>query len=270
MSFASKADVHYFFFTDYALQAHHQPCVDLIVNAGVQAELIFSTLGKSKVDATGTKTEYLEKPVRYVGESLLDEDDRGVMMEWERPIMDVHAQLLCEKKGDVLNVGFGLGCVDNAIQSHAPKSHTIIEAHPDVYAKMIADGWDKKPNVRIFYGRWQDVIKTTEFKALNGFDSVFFDTFDDVACMKEFHSCLPDLVRPGGLYSWWNGVCPENIIFQGVACEVLKQHLASLGFATQYLTCEINSDTDAWKDTKFRYYARSDYFLPMATHVGRT
>lgn len=35
--------------------------------------------------------------------------------------------------GDVLNVGFGLGIIDTAIQSHRPRSHTIIEAHPDVY-----------------------------------------------------------------------------------------------------------------------------------------
>jgi len=45
-----------------------------------------------------------------------------------------------------------------AIQAHQPRSHTIIEAHPQVYAKMLADGWDKKPGVRILFGRWQDVI----------------------------------------------------------------------------------------------------------------
>ena len=235
----------------------------------MQAELIFSTLGAAS-EGESKPTGYLKKAVRYAGAgptaSLLDDEDRGVMMEWERPIMEVHAEILCQTKGSVLNVGFGMGIVDTAIASHGPSSHTIIEAHPDVYKKMIADGWDKKPNVRIFHGRWQDVVKSEAFRAVGKFDSVFFDTFDDVACMKEFHQALPDLVKPGGIYSWFNGVCPDNLIFQGVACEVLKQHLASLGFSTEYHTCEIDSgNSQVWKDTKFRYYARSDYFLPIAT-----
>jgi len=33
---------------------------------------------------------------RYEGDDkLLDEDDRGVMMEWERPLMRAHAEILC-------------------------------------------------------------------------------------------------------------------------------------------------------------------------------
>ena len=60
--------------------------------------------------------------------------------------------------GDVLNVGFGLGIIDAAIQRHSPRSHTIIEAHPDVYQYMLSQGWDKKQGVRVVFGRWQDVI----------------------------------------------------------------------------------------------------------------
>ena len=36
----------------------------------------------------------------------------------------------------MLNVGFGLGLVDSAIQAQNPGSHTIIEAHPDVLRKV--------------------------------------------------------------------------------------------------------------------------------------
>lgn len=45
-------------------------------------------------------------------------------------------QAICSQGGDVLNVGFGLGLVDRAIQSNQPASHTIIEAHPDVLRKV--------------------------------------------------------------------------------------------------------------------------------------
>lgn len=48
----------------------------------------------------------------------------------------LHFQAICSGGGDVLNVGFGLGLVDMAIQSKNPRSHTIIEAHPDVLRKV--------------------------------------------------------------------------------------------------------------------------------------
>jgi protein arginine N-methyltransferase 2 len=99
---------------------------------------------------------------------------------------------------------------------------------------MLADGWDRKPNVRIVHARWQDVVDS-----LGNFDAVFFDTFDDVwgrgviggnSCnglfatqvqhMHDFHVHLPRLLRKDGLYSFFNGICPENIFFQGVACQV--------------------------------------------------
>lgn len=48
-----------------------------------------------------------------------------------------NAQAVCTGGGDVLNVGFGLGLVDSAIQSNKPRSHTIIEAHPDVLRKVV-------------------------------------------------------------------------------------------------------------------------------------
>lgn len=64
-------------------------------------------------------------------------------------------------------------------------THTIIEAHPVVYQKMLADGWDKKPNVRIFHARWQDVLAE-----MGDFDAIFFDTFDDVRTMGEVMFCV--------------------------------------------------------------------------------
>ena len=45
-------------------------------------------------------------------------------------------QAICSSGGDVLNVGFGLGLVDRAIQSNQPRSHTIVEAHPGVLRKV--------------------------------------------------------------------------------------------------------------------------------------
>lgn len=80
-------------------------------------------------------------------------------MSWEAPLMEAHAVAVANQEGwDVLNIGFGLGLVDAAIQKRNPRTHTIIEAHPQVHAKMLELGWDKKPGVRIVFGRWQDVM----------------------------------------------------------------------------------------------------------------
>jgi len=73
---------------------------------------------------------------------------------------------------DVLNIGFGLGIVDEALQARRPRSHTIIEAHRDVHAHMLEAGWGDRPGVRIVYGRWQDVLPQ-----LGTFDAIFFDTY---------------------------------------------------------------------------------------------
>ena len=166
-----------------------------------------------------TPDAYVNQRLKYVGRgaaaALVDERGAGVMMQWEKPLMEAHAKILCmfstreERGADVLNVGFGMGLIDQAIQDmskqgHPARTHTIIEAHPDVYQKMLVDGWDKLPGVRIFHGRWQDVLRERGTE-LGNFDGVFFDTFDDVCHMREFTDHLPQLVRPGGIFSFFNG-----------------------------------------------------------------
>lgn len=54
------------------------------------------------------------------------------------------------------------------------KSHTIIEAHPDVHAHMLRRGWGDKANVTILFGRWQDVADQ-----LGEYDGIFFDTYSE-------------------------------------------------------------------------------------------
>lgn len=249
-----------------ALEQSHQAAVDEIVKAGVAAELMFHALEDVRTDDSLhiQHDSYLKQNVRYEHDALLDDADRGVMMEWEAPIMRLHAQLLCEGGNkDVLNIGFGMGFVDTFIQDFGCRSHTIIEAHPQVHQKMINDGWSAKQGVKIVHARWQDVVDS-----LGSFDAVYFDTFGDVNHLHEFHVHLPKLVRVGGTYSFFNGICPNNIIFQGVACEVIKMDLEKLGFTTEFTCCDISSgDDQTWEHTAFRYYVRSDYHLPTCKRV---
>lgn len=214
--------------------------------------------------------DYLNSNIRYTqdGEKLVDDQNRGVMMQWETPLMEAHAKLMCGEDASqkrVLNVGFGMGIIDTFLQAHQPKEHVIIEAHPQVYAKALADGWDKKPGVKIVHGRWQDVIHT-----LGEFDAIFFDTFGEGdAEMDMFHQNLPQILKSDGVYSWFNGVCPDNIFFQGVACELFKTELAEIGFQTEFVSQPIDvSDPEMWKGTNFKYFHHNTYFMPAVRRAA--
>ena len=47
-----------------------------------------------------------------------------VMMSWETPIMEKSAKYICESKGDILEIGFGMGICADFIQAEGVKSHT--------------------------------------------------------------------------------------------------------------------------------------------------
>lgn len=187
---------------NYATDNEHWGCVNLLVDWGVRSELILGMIERQTrpqdtnfTQATtdesrpvqqepSTKPDYLRQRLRYTsdGKALLDEDKDAVMMEWERPLMNAHAQILMEgagsdatKRRSVLNVGFGMGIIDSALQELQPSLHIIIEAHPDVYQRMLAGGWDKKPNVRICFGRWQDVLPKLIQEGVV-VDGIFYDT----------------------------------------------------------------------------------------------
>jgi len=103
---------------------------------------------------------------------LLDSNNEQVMMEWEKPYMEACIDKL-QPKGNVLEIGFGMGYSATAIQKYNPKSYTIIECDPAVILKC--KQWAKNyNNVTIIQARWQEVICTDK---LDIYDEIFFDDF---------------------------------------------------------------------------------------------
>jgi hypothetical protein len=79
------------------------------------------------VDESVPNADYLSKPLRYSedGQVLYDAENNGVMMSWEGPLMVKHAEILLPTEGlSVLNVGFGLGLVDEAVRGVTQKQYT--------------------------------------------------------------------------------------------------------------------------------------------------
>ncbi|KAH6589118.1 hypothetical protein BASA50_010284 [Batrachochytrium salamandrivorans] len=222
-----------------------------------------ATTQKDKSAAVIPNASYLARKLVFSKGRLLDSDGNAVMMGWEAPLMERHAKAIAPTPGlDVLNIGFGLGIIDEYLQTLNPATHTIIEAHPDVYNHMVAQGWLQKPGVRVLFGRWQDVLADLET-----YDGIFFDTFgeyyDD---LRDFHQVLPNHLREEtGVYSFFNGLAGTNQFFHDVSCKMAQLDLAEIGLSTKFI--EINVDDlgdDVWKDTKRAYWSLPIYRLPIS------
>ncbi|KAI8548603.1 hypothetical protein RHMOL_Rhmol07G0285800 [Rhododendron molle] len=175
---------------------------------GIQAELILGTIARRANPGGDPNGDYLEDRVSFSEDKLMDSESKAVMMAWEKPLMEAHAKAVCSGGGHILNIGFGMGLVDTAIQQYAPVAHTIVEAHPEVYDRMLRSGWGEKENVKIILGRWQDVLPQLE-----SYDGIFFDTYGEYyEDMREFHQLLPSLLKPGGIYSFFNGLCGADTL----------------------------------------------------------
>jgi type IV protein arginine methyltransferase len=253
-----------------------------------------------------TKPDYLRQSLHYQKDVLLDADQDAVMMEWERPLMKAHAEILMmmmpNSAGDndpvvevavgspttappptsstpplvrpnkrVLNVGFGMGIIDGILQDdYHPAHHIIIEAHPDVYRRMQETGWTSRgPNVRVCFGKWQDVIPQLRQEGVV-VDAIFFDTYGEhYHDMQDFHVAMtPLLAKPHGIYSFFNGLAPDNLFFHGVACQCVKLQLASLGLDSEFAPCELQgsnvNDPTVWENVRRRYWhGRDTYYLPI-------
>ena len=273
---------------NYATDAQHWAVVNLLVDWGVRAELILGMLERTQRDSgaasmqqldssapveqqPSTKPDYLRQRLSYSadGNALLDADKDAVMMEWERPLMKAHAQILMEggQRKKVMNVGFGMGIIDTALQEYNPEQHLIIEAHPDVYKRMLNDKWDQKPGVRILFGKWQDVMPKLIAEGVQ-LDAIFFDTYAEHALdLEDFHSQMVHLLsKPNGVYSFFNGLAPDNLFFHGVACQCVKLQLLQLGLDSDFLQCEIQVKDEVWEGIRRKYWhGRDTYYLPRCT-----
>ena len=162
-----------------------------------------------------------------------------VMMDWEDNLMKYHANLVCHNKGEVLEFGFGLGISATYIQSHNPKSHTIIETHPQIIEKAKLWALDK-PNVKIVEGDWIE-----SFNQLDKYDGIFFDTYGDDNYLK-FGEKVKLLVKPGAHVTWWNAIPNTDNVY---------------GFEDVIYT---KYDVDPPKNN---YFIAKEYYLPLKIFI---
>ena len=223
--------------------------------------------------------DFLKQRLRFEDDEgrLMDEQDRPVMMSWERPLMEAHAAALCPDDGRprrVLNIGFGLGLIDGALQRRKRAAHAIVEAHPDVLARMAADGWGATPGVTVLAGTWQEVLPPLCDEAAPPFDAVFFDTFAEGADeLFRLHALLPGLLRAGGVYSYFNGIASHDEFLHRVYCAAVERHVARLGLRTTFEPVAVDEQPagmwDGAEAGRNWWHLRS-YLLPVCVRSAVT
>ena len=146
---------------------------------------------------------FKDKILTFEDTKIIDENEFEIMMSWESPIMEKSAEYVCQSKGDILEIGFGMGISANYIQSHSISSHTIIEPHPQMVQKAVE--WSNgKSNITIISQSWADVTGS-----LGTYDGIFYDTsFDDRHNL--FSSSLSGLTKSGTKLSVFNSVSSET------------------------------------------------------------
>ncbi len=145
-----------------------------------------------------TEQDYLNTDLTFSDTEITLPDGFEVMMEWERPIMERSAAIVCHNQGDVLNVGFGMAIIDTAIQQQGVTTHTIIEAHEQVVEKARRWSEDKK-GVNLIHSTWQDAID-----GLPQFDGIYLDTL--MPPIVPFLEHVPEMLKQDGVFLYFQSM----------------------------------------------------------------
>ncbi|CCG82436.1 Arginine N-methyltransferase 2 [Taphrina deformans PYCC 5710] len=251
------------------LFGHSSKIYQTLLNAGVRAELLLTALDKQSGshDPSERNKTFLNGKLVYTAPTedsttLLDEENNAVMMTWEQDIMVKSAAIVVPTigGGSVLNVGFGLGLIDSAIQARKPKRHVIIEAHPDVLKEMRDKGWYEKEGVEILEGRWQDVVD--DLADRETFDGIYYDPFEYWEDMHQFFDSVVALLNPDGVFSFFHGLGADNQTFYDVYTRILEIELSDFGLDTTFQELDIETKDEEWLGAKRRYWSLDKYRLP--------
>lgn len=227
-------------------------------------------VSKSSISTPGgvaLKT-YLSSTLSMSDTEILDEQQNGVMMAWEKGIMAKSADAILSSLGlRVLNIGFGMGIIDSLIHSHfnKPAEHHIVEAHPDVLRELERIGWRDKPGVFIHAGRWQDVLPTMMNAGLV-FDAIYYDTFaESYKDFKDFFSeHLLGLLDSAGKWSYFNGMGADRQISYDVYQKVVEMDLFEAGYDVEWQDVELpDLVPKEWEAVRRRYWNVEKYRLPV-------
>ena len=139
---------------------------------------------------------FKDDTLEFFDDKIVDTNQAEVMMDWESPVMEKSAEFVCHNKGDILEIGFGMGICADYIQAQGVNSHTIVEIHPQIIERLKT--WaNGKSNVTIIEGDWSTV------NGLSTYDGIFIDTYGDDN-WSNFKSFALPKAKSGAKITYWN------------------------------------------------------------------
>lgn len=242
-----------------------------------------------------TNLDYLSNSLDFSrSDRVLDAQGNGVMMSWEDGIMKRTVEILCSnipkaqeiskerKNFTVLNIGHGMGIIDDFLQERQPSSHHIVEAHPDVIAQMRAPGgWLERQmksrsqdndfsDITIHEGTWQSILPKLVSLDMT-FDVIYFDTFaESYQAFKTFYrEQIVALLKPEGRWSFFHGLGADRRVCYDVYTKVVELDLFDAGFDVSWEERQISEEDSSaqWVGVKRRYWDLNEYRLPLCTFL---
>ncbi|MBM1106810.1 class I SAM-dependent methyltransferase [Aurantibacter crassamenti] len=180
--------------------------------------------------------------------------DQQIMEDWQIPLMQAMARVVCGKGGDILELGFGRGIASDMIQSYDVSSHVIMECNEAVIERY--NVWKGKypgKDIQMVKGLWQDTIDDVGL-----FDGVFFHTYplnqeeymkyvnESITFAAHFFPDAAKHLKPGGSFSYFSN---EIDSLSREHQRQLLKHFSS--FQIEKVTLEIPEDVHDmwWSDT---------------------
>lgn len=253
------------------------------VRAGIRTEIVLQSLLEDDSDGEASESDqdgaaksallaleghnksFLGDKLEYDQHSLKTTENDGVMMDWETPIMERSAALITKAGGSVLNIGFGMGIIDSFIQKLKPRTHYIVEAHPDVLNRMRQTGWYDAPNVVVLEGTWKEVLPKLIDQHIH-LDGIYYDTFSEhYKDMLQLFDMVVALLNFDGVFSYFNGLGADRQVCYDVYKDVARYNLKDYGLQLEFETMPVCVASSEWENIKRSYFKLSEYALPIVT-----
>jgi protein arginine N-methyltransferase 2 len=239
---------------------------------------------KPTAGADDVKSEdYLRSNLVYSDGKLVDSSQNGVMMAWETSIMQASVEALLPGLAigrRILNIGFGMGIIDQMFRETHPSKHHIVEAHPEVLAHIdgpdckFGKDWEalspQKGAYQVHAGKWQDVLPKL-LEAGETYDAIYFDTFgEDYAQLRMFFTeYVPGLLAEDGKFGFFNGLGADRQICYDVYTKVVEMHLSDAGMDVEWQELDVDMEElkeegkGEWEGVKRRYWTLDSKFRPI-------
>ncbi len=192
---------------------------------GSESRLKSSLVKTSMKKCPLTPVNWVKMPV-VLTDSELVIGGWQVIQRWEEPLMKVMAREVTATRGDILEVGFGMGIAANEIMKRGCRSYTVIEAHPMI-AEM-ARQWTRLQKVpaTVIPGLWQEIVPKLDSQ----FDGILFDTYplweqERHRNYYPFIPLAPYLLRQHGVLTYYSD---ETIEFRVEHLKLLLTHFAKI------------------------------------------